>query len=91
MNVRQYMERRCVCGQPRLAHVHFEVFAPTKKDGSLGIATGKFRVLPVNDFNHCPGFLDEIELELRGNPATNPLLAPLVAEQLRAAGLEEPP
>ena len=89
MEIREYMERRCICGQPRKFHVHFREVMPTKDGAGLGIATGRFQVLPVNDHNHCRGFLDEIELELGGNPATNPHLAPFVAENLRAWSEDE--
>jgi hypothetical protein len=65
MDIAEYMKRKCICGAPRDEHVHFE-------DQS-----GQLHVLAINNRN-CSGFLDEIELQLGGNPQTNPLLAPLI-------------
>lgn len=42
---------------------------------------GTFKVLPVVRRNDCRGFMDEIELELRGNPAENALLASLIPKE----------
>lgn len=96
MNVRQYMERRCICGALRREHVHFREVMPSK-DGGEGVATGRFQVLPVADHDDCRGFVDEIELSLSGNPATNALLAEIAgdrtgwtAEEL-VAGQRNPP
>lgn len=88
MNMQEYMGRRCVCGQLRSHHVHFDEYSlGRKRDTGPGRPTGRFHVLPASHGNACTGFLDEIELELRGNPATNALLAPLVADSARAAGV----
>mgnify|MGYP001565846341 CR=1 FL=1 len=80
MNVREYMQRRCVCGRPRAEHAHF----------SNPLAQAGFTVRCATRLA-CTGFVDEFELELSGNPALNPLLAPLVREQLEALPKETAP
>lgn len=79
MNVREYMERRCVCGRPRAEHAHFQ--SPLTVAG--------FAVRCATRLT-CSGFMDEFELELGGNPALNPHLAPLVREQLETPSKEAP-
>jgi hypothetical protein len=75
MDVGEYMARKCVCGRPRAEHAHFH---ERVADGRILL-----RVLPVpHSAVRCEGFLDEIELELGGNPRENPLLSPLVEERL---------
>lgn len=76
MNIRQYMDRRCICGRSRAEHAHMHE--------RLSDGTTLLRVLPVPATSErpCGGYLDAIELELGGCPTENQLLAPLVRERL---------
>lgn len=75
MNVAEYLQRRCVCGRPRHEHVHVH-----DQFGGQRV----LRVLPLTGQSLCAGYLDEVELELGGNPLDNAHLGPLVREKLDA-------
>ncbi len=75
MDAKEYMARRCVCGRTRAEHVHFYQCLPE------GIQLLRVLPLPAEGVL-CAGYLDEFELELKGNPMQNVHLSPLVEENL---------
>lgn len=77
-DLREYMNRSCVCGLPRREHVHATL-------------KGRLVVVAPHALDRCPGFMDAIELDLRGDPSQNPLLRPLLERSADAAGVELPP
>jgi hypothetical protein len=79
MDIREYMQRVCLCGQPRSEHAHFHVPQHTLA-GELRIGSS-FVVRSVTN-PACTGFVDAIERELGSCPLENPHLEPLVREQL---------
>lgn len=61
MDLLEYMERRCICGRLRKEHRHYRN------------AEGQLRVLPVSSPRHCPGFIDELEIEVLESGGRAPL------------------
>lgn len=79
-DVRAYMESDCACGHKRGRHAHF--FPSTVSYDETFAVSSIPKVMCMEECA-CHGFTPAIEMELKGNPMTNPLLAPLIEERLK--------